>query len=268
MGKGLQGLTIKDNFMFAATMLEEENCRALLECIFLRRIERVDISYEKSIVYHPEYKGVRLDVFCVDEKNTHFNVEMQVADKEIKKRARYYHSQVDMEILLAGAEYEELPDSYVIFICDFDPFGYGKYCYTVKHSFKEVPEQDYEDGAYTIFLSTKGKDDSDVSKELVAFLKFAGANLEESEDDFHSELVERMQRTIRRIKQDREMRSRYMLFEEMMRDEFKAGKAELLAELVARKKAKGLSVSQIADLLEQDEKIVEKFYHEAELSKQ
>ena len=26
-----------------------------------------------------------------------------------------------------GTEYEELPDSFVIFICDFDPFGGGKY---------------------------------------------------------------------------------------------------------------------------------------------
>lgn len=30
-GSGLQGLTIKNNFMFAAVMMEEENCRKLLE---------------------------------------------------------------------------------------------------------------------------------------------------------------------------------------------------------------------------------------------
>ena len=83
-----QELTIKNNFMFAAVMLEEANCRALLECIFGRKIGHVDISYEKSIVYHPEYKGVRLDVFCEDEAQTHYNVEMQVADKEIRKRVR------------------------------------------------------------------------------------------------------------------------------------------------------------------------------------
>ena len=86
--KKFQELTIKNNFMFAAVMLEEANCRALLECIFGRKIGHVDVSYEKSIVYHPEYKGVRLDVFCADEAQTHYNVEMQVADKEIRKRAQ------------------------------------------------------------------------------------------------------------------------------------------------------------------------------------
>lgn len=41
---------------------------------------------------------------------------------ELSKRARYYHSQMDMELLRPGNDYAELPDTYVIFICDFDPF--------------------------------------------------------------------------------------------------------------------------------------------------
>lgn len=31
-------------------------------------IERIEISYEKSIIYNPECKGVRLDVFAKDEE--------------------------------------------------------------------------------------------------------------------------------------------------------------------------------------------------------
>ena len=30
-------------------------------------IERVEVSKEKSVIYHPEYKGVRLDVYAMDE---------------------------------------------------------------------------------------------------------------------------------------------------------------------------------------------------------
>lgn len=56
------------------------------------------------------------------------NVEMQaVSHAALGKRARYYHSQIDMDLLETGKEYVELPDSYVIFICDFDPFGLSKY---------------------------------------------------------------------------------------------------------------------------------------------
>ena len=77
--KQLKELTIRDNFMFGAVMMEEENCRRFLELALDFPIERVDVSKEKSIVYHPEYKGVRLDVYAKDEKNTRYNVEMQVA---------------------------------------------------------------------------------------------------------------------------------------------------------------------------------------------
>ena len=49
----------------------------------------VEINTEKSFLYHPEYKGVRLDVYAKDENNTHYDVEMQVAKKEaLVKRTR------------------------------------------------------------------------------------------------------------------------------------------------------------------------------------
>ena len=80
------------------------------------------VSREKSIVYHPEYKGVRLDLYAEDENHTHYNVEMQVKKKAaLGKRSRYYHSQMVMEALESGEDYETLPDTFVIFICDFDP---------------------------------------------------------------------------------------------------------------------------------------------------
>ena len=113
--KQLKELTLKDNFMFGAVMMEEENCKRFLELALGFPIERVEVSKEKSIVYHPEYKGVRLDVYGKNEHNTRYNVEMQVAKKaELGKRVRYYHGQIDMELLLSGSDYTELPEVYVI----------------------------------------------------------------------------------------------------------------------------------------------------------
>lgn len=76
--KTLQELTIKDNFMFGAVMCDEEHCRRLLEISLGFPIERVKVSKEKSIIYHPQYKGIRLDVYAKDENSTHYNVEMQI----------------------------------------------------------------------------------------------------------------------------------------------------------------------------------------------
>lgn len=51
--KQLKELTIKDNFMFGAVMMDEGNCKGLLERVLQIPIDRVEISKEKSIVYHP-----------------------------------------------------------------------------------------------------------------------------------------------------------------------------------------------------------------------
>ena len=142
-------------------------------------------------MYHPEYKGVRLDVYAKDTKQTRYNVEMQVKKKSaLGKRSRYYQSQMDMEMLLAGEEYTELPNTYVIFICDFDPFGEEKYRYTFQVSCKESSKVDLEDGRKIVFLSTYGKNESEVPKELVTFLKYVKEDLEGSEKEFHDSYVD------------------------------------------------------------------------------
>lgn len=69
--KRLQDLTIKDNFMFGAVMSIEENCIAFLEMVLGFPIEKVVVSKERSMIYHPEYRGVRLDIYARDEKHTH-----------------------------------------------------------------------------------------------------------------------------------------------------------------------------------------------------
>ena len=191
----LKELTIKDNFMFGAVMMDEDNCKGLLERVLELPIERVEISKEKSIVYHPEYKGVRLDVYAKDESQTRYNVEMQVEKKPaLGKRSRYYQSQMDMEMLLAGEDYAELPNTYVIFICDFDPFGKGKYRYTFQTTCRESPKADLEDGRTIVFLNAHGKNESEVPKELVTFLNYVKEDLAGSEKEFHDPYVEQLQK--------------------------------------------------------------------------
>ena len=62
--KQLKELTIKDNFMFGAVMMDEENCKGLLERVLQIKIDYVEISKDKSIVYHPEdvYKRQRMSI--------------------------------------------------------------------------------------------------------------------------------------------------------------------------------------------------------------
>lgn len=229
--KTLKELTLKDNFMFGAVMCDEENCRRLLELVLQFPIERVEVSKEKSIVYHPEHKGVRLDVYARDEKNTHYNVEMQSVQKSaLERRTRYYHSQIDMELLLSGADYSELPDTYVVFICDFDPFGEGKYCYTFEQRCKEVDFLGLNDGSRSVFLNTHGNNEEEVPKELVKFLKFMKADLEDSIQDFGDDFVKLLQQSVQKVKASRELEERLMGWYDLVQEELVEARAEGMAE--------------------------------------
>ena len=263
--KSLQELTIKDNFMFGAVMLNPEICRETLERILGIEIARVEVSKEKSIVYNPEYKGVRLDIYAKDENNTHYDVEMQaLRHSAIEKRARYYHGQIDMEVLLSGVSYPNLPDTYVIFICDFDPLGRKKYRYTQKKICREDPQLSMDDGAHTIFLSTVGTNEDEVSPDLVRFLKYVGTPLSDSEKDFDDAFIQRIQSAVKEVKASREMGARYMTFQELLNDEreagrkeghaagLKEGRIENLKNQVKKKLEKGKSVEAIAEDLEED----------------
>ena len=64
--------------MCGAVMSQEENCREFLEMVLGFRVERVHVIREKSLIYHPENRGVRLDVYAKDKENKHYNVEMQL----------------------------------------------------------------------------------------------------------------------------------------------------------------------------------------------
>ena len=52
-----------------------------------------------------------------------------------------------------------------------------------KSIYEEAPEVEMNDGAHTIFLSTKGSNEHEVPEELVKFLKFVGAKPSDSEKD-------------------------------------------------------------------------------------
>ena len=162
--------------------------------------------------------------------NTHYDVEMQVAKKEaLEKRTRYYHSQMDMELLVKGKDYSELPKACVIFICDFDPFEEKKYRYTFQGRCDEKEELLLGDERFTIFLSTKGENKDEVSQELIAFLDYVKANLAESTQDFNDNYVRQLQDSVKQVKMSREMGVRYMQLQELLKEERSEARAEGIA---------------------------------------
>lgn len=230
--RNFKDLTIRDAFMFAAVMSDPEICRRVLELALGIPISEVHIQTEKTMSYHSEYHGVRLDVYAADVNRTRFNVEMQVTlQKFLPKRSRYYHDQIDMDALLTGNSYEDLPDTYVIFICDFDPFGDGLYRYSTGTYCEETGNR-INDGVKTIYLNAHGKNRKDIPEELLEFLDYVKNTGRRKEISTADPFVRHLQNTIDTIKQDRSMEERYMLLEEMMRNEKQEGRQEIAVQFL------------------------------------
>ena len=173
---------VSDDYMFGYVMRNPEICKELLERLLKIKIERLEYpELQKSISPYYEAKGVRLDVYVKDSDKV-FDIEIQNGRKSnIGKRTRYYQSMIDIDNLLKGASYTSLNESYIIFICTFDPFEKGLPHYTFKTYCLQDSEVDIKDGAIKEIFNAKAyATEEDV--EISAFLKYIDSK--EATDDF------------------------------------------------------------------------------------
>ena len=142
--------------------------------------------------------------------------------KAFPKRARFYHATIDRHILKSGEDFSKLKNVYVIFLCNYDPFGYDRMRYTIKNMCVEDTEIPYEDGARTIVLYTKGSK-GDVSEDLRQFLDYM-----EHTDHAHavSDTLRELQKMVDIVKHDGEVSLAYMKWFEHDRMMVEEGREE------------------------------------------
>ena len=66
--KKFQDLNLKDAFLFAAAMEDEETCRITLQVLLNRKITKVRVRAEHTMLYSSDYRSIRLDVYARDEE--------------------------------------------------------------------------------------------------------------------------------------------------------------------------------------------------------
>ena len=225
--KPWEELTIRDDYMFKLVMKSRRICKKMLEGTLRIRIAKIRyLETEKSIAAPYRSKGIRLDVYVKDEKDTVYNIEMQIRRLEgdaLFKRARYYQSMMDADLLAAGADYDELNKTIIIFVCPFDPFGEGRYIYTFENLCMENKDLELRDGATKIFLNTKGTI-GDITDTIKAFLRYVDGVVTDNS------LVQEIEEEIRKVKLEEGERVNYMTFAMKMMEERKEGRAEGRAE--------------------------------------
>ena len=218
--KPWEELTIRDDYMFKLIMRRKRICKKLLERTLRMKIREIRyLETEKSMKSQYSSKGIRLDVYVRDEKETVYNIEMQVRRLEgyaLFKRTRYYQSMMDADLLAAGADYDDLNKTIIIFICPFDPFAEGRYIYTFENLCLENKDLRLKDGATKIFLNTKGVI-GDVDAEIIAFLQYVDGVVSDNS------LVQEIEQEIQKVKSEEQERVSYMTFAMKMMEERKEG---------------------------------------------
>ena len=202
--KPIEKLTFTDDYMFGAIMKNEQICKGVIERLLHIKVDHVElITLQKDISPYYETRGVRYDVYVKDSDKV-YDIEMQnKKHTNIEKRTRYYQSMLDVDMLAKGASIKDLKESFIIFICQKDPFNLGEPCYRTKTVFENHPEKIFDDNTHRIFYNASAyKKEND--PELYAFLQFISTNI--PEDDFTDEIFDLVEKN----KINEQFRSEYM----------------------------------------------------------
>ena len=144
-------LNIIENFRlmddtFMSKVFEDKACAELLLRVILNRddltVVRVVSQFELKNL---QGRSARLDIYAVEVQRSD--------DGAAPRRARYNSSLLDANLLNPGDKFDELPESYIIFITEHDVLKGGKPLYTVNRTISELDHAIFTDGSHIIYVN-------------------------------------------------------------------------------------------------------------------
>lgn len=131
-------------------------------------------------------RSVRLDVLATDSAGRKINVEIQRSDKGAgRKRARYNSSMMDANLLRKGEKFDELPETYVVFITEHDVIGDGQPLYKIER-YISGSNKKFDDGSHILYVNGAYRDETPIGKLMHDFSCTA------PDDMYYDELAERV----------------------------------------------------------------------------
>lgn len=133
---------------------------------------------QKEITFLSDERSLILDVYAEDDKGVLYNIELQKAISGASpKRAAYHSSALNVFTLKKGQKFTDLPNKYVIFICEHDVFNKEQPMYVIERRNITTGEK-FEDGEKIIYLNCAYDNvDTDLGKLLHDFLKSSSKNM-------------------------------------------------------------------------------------------
>lgn len=224
--KKLEELNLLDDFLFNAMMtypeMGEEFTRKILKLLFNKEFRNLKVIAQKSYGgLNTDLRGARLDVYVESDDSAEidatedasiYDLEPDKNDKAkyvaaFPQRIRFYHAIIDSRSLKSGEDFGKLKRVYVIFICNYDSFGYDRVKYTIRNMCVEEPEMPYDDGAQTTILYTKGTKDDNIFEELRQFLNYMENT---TQTNAVNDTLKDIQKMVDIVKRDGEVSLSYM----------------------------------------------------------
>ncbi len=155
---------------FMRNVLKDKRCTEHILRVILGKKDLV----VREQTLQADYKNLQgrsaiLDCVAQDGDGRLFGVEIQQASEGAKpRRARYYSGLMDMNALGVGEEFENLPETYLIFITRDDVLGYGLPICHIRRRIGEV-DRPFEDGSHIIYVNSAMQGDTELGRLMHDF---------------------------------------------------------------------------------------------------
>ena len=158
-----------DEFMTACFDGNPESVELVLQIIMDRTDLRVLDVKVQYFLKNLLKRSVWLDVLATDQDGKKYNIEIQRSDKGASaKRARYHSSLIDAKVMEKRADFDELPESYVIFVTENDVLGNGEPIYHIDRYVQENGEY-FGDEAHIIYVNGTYRGDDPLGRLMEDF---------------------------------------------------------------------------------------------------
>ena len=188
-----------------------------------------------------------------DSEGKQFDVEIQQDNEGASpKRARYHSGLMDMNTLNPGQDFDELPESYVIFITRDDILGYGFPIYHIDRHIKEADDS-FQDEAHIIYVNSRKQEDTELGR-LMHDLHCKNA------DEMHSPVLAKRVHELKDTQKGVELMCHEM--EKIYSEGMESGELKAKKETALSLAEMGLSVEKIAKAVNHNVNEVQKWIDE------
>ncbi|HIX67199.1 MAG TPA: Rpn family recombination-promoting nuclease/putative transposase [Candidatus Anaerostipes excrementavium] len=239
------------NDVFMRNVFKKQECT---EYVLQVIMGRKDLKVLDQVL-QKDYKNLQgrsaiLDCVVRDADGKQFDVEIQQdTEGASPKRARYHSGLMDMNTLDAGQDFDELPETYLIFITRDDVLGHDLPIYHIKRKIEEVQE-DFKDEAYIMYVNSRRQDDTELGQLMQDFHC-------KNAEDIHSEVLAQRVHELKENQEGVDFMSREM--DEIYNEGAKCGAMEKAKETALILADRGMSVSDIADIVKVNVKLVQEW---------